>query len=202
MPSGRTHDRITLYSLPLITAAAGLVTRSSTVALAVSGAFLFAGLMFSGDLDTRSHQYNRWLWLRWIWLPYRRLCKHRSVWSHGPIVGTICRLLYVGLWAVVMSAIALYVGHSYADWPWQPKLWWQRGLAWLLRPAGETGLAWWGVVAAMVVGLELGAMSHSSSDWIVSTFKRWISRWRGTGGYGNRRFYRNSRRRSGKRFRE
>ncbi|MEO0356389.1 MAG: hypothetical protein AAF268_16335 [Cyanobacteria bacterium P01_A01_bin.3] len=54
----------------------------------------------------------------------------------------------------------------------------------------------------MVVGLELGAMSHSSSDWIVSTFKRWISRWRGTGGYGNRRFYRNSRRRSGKRFRE
>ncbi|MEM9567865.1 MAG: metal-binding protein [Cyanobacteria bacterium P01_E01_bin.34] len=208
MPSGRTHDRITLYSLPLVTAAAGLVTRSSAVALAVSGAFLFAGLMFSGDLDTRSHQYNRWLWLRWIWLPYRRLCKHRSVWSHGPIVGTICRLLYVGGWALATSASALYAGHRYANWPWQPKVWLQQGLLWLVRPAGETGLAWWGVIAAMVVGLELGAMSHSSSDWIVSTFKRRVLRRRGAGGYGNGRNFKNSRnfkisqRRSEKRFRE
>ena len=178
MPSGRTHDRITLYSLPFVTAGTGVLTRSSTVALAVSGAFLFAGLMFSGDLDTRSHQHNRWLWLRWIWVPYRRLCKHRSVWSHGLIVGTIGRLLYVGLWTLVPTAIVLYVGHRYANWPWHPAHWTHQGIAWLSRPAGETGLPHWGVVVAVVAGLELGAISHSSSDWIGSTVKRWTSRLR------------------------
>lgn len=195
MPSGRTHDRITLYSLPLVTATAGILTRSSTVALAVSGAFLFAGLMFSGDLDTRSLQYKRWLWLRWIWVPYRRLCKHRSVWSHGPIIGTICRLLYVGVWTLVPTAIALYLGHRYADWPWRPMAWLQHAWSGLARPAGDTGLPWWGVVVAMTVGLELGALSHSSSDWIGSTLKRWVSRWRRKGGG------RSSRRHSGRRYR-
>ncbi len=175
MPSGRTHDLITLYSLPVVTLLSGMLAQSSSVALAVGGAFLFAGLMFSGDLDTRSHQYNRWLWLRWIWLPYRRLCKHRSMWSHGPILGTCGRVLYLIIWIAIPAAAAVYVGHLYADWPWQPAFWLRQSLAWLSHPTGKLNIPHGGIVLAALVGLELGAMSHSLSDWIGSGIKRRVN---------------------------
>lgn len=176
MPSGHTHDCITLCSLPFVTVLAGALTQNAVVAMAVGGGFLFAGLMFSGDLDTRSHQYKRWLWLRWIWIPYRGLCKHRSIWSHGPIVGTLGRLLYVSVWTIGPTVAVLYCGHLYAGWSWQPTLWMHNALTWLTLPTGNSEFSNGGIVLAAVVGLELGAMSHSASDWTGSAFKRWRSR--------------------------
>jgi uncharacterized metal-binding protein len=166
MPSGHTHDRITLWTLPLVTLLAGLGTRSAAIALAVGSAYLFAGLMFGGDLDTRSHQYHRWLWLRWIWLPYRRAFRHRSIWSHGPVLGTIVRLAYVGLWLATLIGIPLYVGHHLWDWPWSPNTWQQQLWQWGQVPHHRS------VLLGTWIGLEAGAISHSLSDWAVSAWRR------------------------------
>lgn len=73
MPSGRTHDSITLYALPIVAGVTFWQTGSSNVTLFVSGGFLFGGLMFSPDLDIYSIQYQRWGFLRWIWLPYQKV---------------------------------------------------------------------------------------------------------------------------------
>lgn len=155
MPLGSTHDRITLWTAPGVTLAAGLLGNSAAVALAVGSAYLFSGLMFSGDLDTDSRQYRRWLFLRWIWLPYRRCLQHRSFWSHGPIVGTALRVLYLGWW-------------QWRPWAWRNHLW--QGL----HAHAET-LLWVGM------GLELGSLNHSLSDCLVSRWRRWRRRRRRRG---------------------
>ncbi len=165
MPLGSTHDRITLWTLPAITLGIGLLTRDAGITLAVSSAYLFSGLMFSGDLDIRSRQYQRWLGLRWIWLPYRRGMRHRSLWSHGPIVGTVLRVIYLGLWISLVTLGILGLGHGLRFWEWTPQIW----IRWLRNQIllhGEI-LLWIGI------GLELGSTNHSLSDWTISSWKRW-----------------------------
>ena len=83
MPSGRTHDRITLWSLPLVMTLSFRATADILLTLIVSSGFLFGGFMFGPDLDIHSVQYRRWGWFRWIWLPYRGSMRHRSILSHG-----------------------------------------------------------------------------------------------------------------------
>ncbi|MEO1131706.1 MAG: metal-binding protein [Cyanobacteria bacterium J06639_1] len=172
MPSGRVHDRVTLWTLPWVTLWAGTAARSTTVALTVGAAYLFSGLMFGGDLDTRSLQYQRWLWLRWLWIPYRRALRHRSVWSHGPVVGTTVRLLYVGAWVLGSGAIALYALHLLDRAPWTPFAWGRAAWLWLARPVAGTPFSHATLLGWTWLGLELGAMSHSLSDWTVSAWKR------------------------------
>ena len=95
MPSGRTHDRITWYLTPVMAGFSYLITHQEHLTVLATVAFLFSGLMFGPDLDIHSVQYKRWGWLRWLWLPYRRLLRHRSLFSHGPIIGTFLRICYL-----------------------------------------------------------------------------------------------------------
>lgn len=164
MPSGQTHDRITLWSLPFVTGITYKQTQSSDLTLIVAGAFLFSGLMFGPDLDLPSIQYKRWGLLRWIWLPYQKLIHHRSVFSHGIIIGTSLRLIYLASWLGVVGIFAL-------------------GVAQLAGVSGSRQLLVQVVTAsinqyatewiALYLGLELGAISHSLSDWIGSAAKRY-----------------------------
>lgn len=162
MPSGRTHDRITLWSLPVVAGLTFSQTQNGNITLLVCGGFLFGGLMFGPDLDIYSRQYQRWGWLRWIWLPYRKALRHRSFWSHGPIVGTTLRLLYLSVWVGAVGLLGLAIAQ------WQVQLDWQATsrLVWrsLLQYSPE--------LMALYLGLELGAMSHSLSDWLGSAYKR------------------------------
>ncbi|MFT0796017.1 metal-binding protein [Synechococcus sp. H70.1] len=173
MPRGSTHDRLTLWTAPGIALAVGWVSDSTAAALAAGSAYLFAGLMFSGDLDTRSRQYRRWLFLRWIWLPYRRWLHHRSFWSHGPLVGTALRLLYLGLWVTGVGLPAAWLGSRLGWWQWQPGIW--RESLWHWLQAHAATLFWVGL------GLELGAVNHSLSDCLVSRWRRWRKRRQGKG---------------------
>ncbi len=164
MPLGSTHDRITLWTLPVVTLSAGILSGEPGVALATGSAYLFSGLMFSGDLDTRSRQYQRWTVLGWIWLPYRRLCRHRSIWSHGLGVGTLGRLLYLGLWILPGLVAIAWLGSVARWWLWQPHIW--RSDLWQLIQVHQRELLW------TTIGLELGSINHSLSDWLVSGWKR------------------------------
>ena len=114
MASGRNHDRATaLWSLPwgLVVALvlgwrAGLIGATS---------FLFGGLWLSPDLDTRSLALRRWGALQWLWWPYRTVLPHRSFWSHGPVIGTLLRLLLLLGWGTLVTA--LLPGQSIAELP-------------------------------------------------------------------------------------
>ena len=162
MPSGRTHDRITLWLLPGVALLAGLLSRDGSLTLACCGTYLFAGLMFGPDLDIRSRQYARWGWLRWIWKPYQRLFRHRSRFTHGPLIGTLGRLLYLGGW------LTLPVGLGLAIAPQPTQQWAIAPLqTWVVTAPTQLPL-----LLAILAGLELGAMSHSVSDWLGSALKR------------------------------
>jgi uncharacterized metal-binding protein len=187
MPSGKTHDRITLWGLPFVGGLTYGLSRSSEITLLVSGGFLFSGLMFGPDLDIHSQQYRRWGALRWIWLPYRRSMRHRSYLSHGPVIGTIFRLIYLMGWLLALGVVVFWVGVgiSYGlgkleDWMVQT----EQAVVVGQTAVGGNLSQYAGNWLALVLGLELGAMSHSLSDWLGSTYGRWK---RGGPGWQRRR---------------
>jgi uncharacterized metal-binding protein len=165
MPSGRTHDRITLISLPPLVVLTYILTRRGEWLLWFSGAYLFSGLMFGPDLDIYSLQYKRWGIIRWIWLPYQSYFKHRSFFSHGFLVGTIIRLMYLLIIILILAIFGVAIGQL---------IW---GFNWNWRNVVENSFnllknKYFGEAIVTFIGLELGAMSHSLSDHLVSNFKR------------------------------
>lgn len=175
MPSGRTHDSITLWSLPLVAGITLERTQNPGLTLLVSGGFLFGGLMFGPDLDIYSHQFKRWGAIRWMWIPYQRSLRHRSVWSHAPIVGTLGRIVYLLAWLgglgillVLGSAILGQASGITADWRILARQMLTDSRESIERSLGQHGLEW----LALTIGLELGAVLHSFSDWITSAYKR------------------------------
>ena len=163
MPSGSTHDRITLWSLPIVTSLSFGLVHSVHLTFFVSGGFLFSGLMFGPDLDINSRQFQRWGWFRWLWRPYQKSLNHRSFLSHGPIIGTALRLLYLLNWLGILLVLGLVIDEL---------------LGLELSVLGFVTSLWRSLsdhdqeIIALLVGLELGAMSHSLSDWSSSVYKR------------------------------
>ncbi len=164
MPSGKNHDRITFLCLPLIIGIATLVTRSSQLICLLVGGFLFSGLMFGPDLDIYSIQYKRWGLLRWLWLPYQKFLSHRSIFSHGLLIGTIIRIIYLltVIFAISAFSIAIFQLFWGFEWNWQEFVFSRFRLIVTVYPQEAI---------ALLVGLELGAMSHSVADWISSGLK-------------------------------
>ncbi|MFN4195082.1 MAG: metal-binding protein [Thermosynechococcus sp.] len=161
MPSGRTHDRLTWIGMPLVGFTASALSRDWVWGVVVSSSFGIGGFLLSPDLDTPSLPYYRWGWLRGIWLPYRKAFHHRSFWTHGPLVGTLIRLLYLSLWL----GLGLGLGVGVATFTGYLPL----VQAWLQR---WQGIDWrWG--GAIALGLELSALLHITSDWVVSQWRRW-----------------------------
>ncbi|MGJ5672798.1 MAG: metal-binding protein [Nostochopsis sp.] len=164
MPSGQTHDRITLWALPFVAGTTFVQTKSGNLTLLVAGGFMFGGLMFGPDLDIYSRQYQRWGLLRWIWIPYQKSLRHRSFLSHGPIIGTTLRVIYlssvVGILVILGTVVAQMLGNGDGS----------RQI--LSEIVGRSLLNHSLELLALFLGLELGAMSHSLSDWGGSAYKR------------------------------
>lgn len=162
MPSGRTHDRITLWGLPCVAGITFVQTDSSNLTLLLSGAFLFSGLMFGPDLDIYSVQYKRWGCLRWLWIPYQKI-RHRSLLSHGMIIGTTLRLLYLTTWLGLLGVLILGIAQLVWGIGWN----WQLVVEVIKESLTQNKAEW----IALFLGLELGALSHSLSDWGASVYK-------------------------------
>ena len=172
MPSGRTHDAITLLlAAPTFAAAWGL-TGSLTLSAAATAGMLFGGLMFGPDLDIQSRQYTRWGVFRFLWWPYKVVFRHRSRWSHGIIFGTLIRVVYfASVLALLFSAgvclrALLSAGGTVPD---AAELW----RAWR---AVESALAGYSVdkrlVLAALAGVWWGAASHTLADVAVSVVRK------------------------------
>ena len=164
MPSGRTHDQITMWSLPFVAALTFGQTQSSNLTLLVSGSFLFGGLMFGPDLDIYSCQYQRWGWFKPIWLPYQKSLRHRSFLSHGPLIGTALRILYLATWIAVLGMLGLAIAEKVGNLGGN----WQDVVLGCWRSIVQHPIE----LLAVYIGLELGAMSHYLSDWGGSAYKR------------------------------
>lgn len=164
MPSGKTHDRVTLWSLPWLVGVSFGVTRSGELTLILAGGYLFSGLMFGPDLDIYSVQYKRWGILRHIWLPYQKTLRHRSKLSHGLIVGTVLRVMYLLTLVALIGALGVAIAQLVLGFAWN----WQD-----FATNVKMGLIRYRVEAiALFVGLELGAISHILADIIGSRYKR------------------------------
>ncbi len=164
MPSGRTHDRITLWLLPLIGSISWLLTQSSHITLLLCSGYLFGGFMFGPDLDIRSVQVKRWGWFRWIWVPYRGSMKHRSPLSHAPVIGTVLRVVYLLAWMGFLSFLGLALINQVGQLGWT----WQDIAGVMGRSLTNHRYNW----LAIALGLEIGALSHYTADWLLSTHKR------------------------------
>ncbi len=164
MPSGRTHDRITLWTLPVVGGLLLGLTRSSSLTLIGCAGFLLGGLMFGPDLDIHSVQFKRWGWFRWIWLPYRGSMRHRSPLSHSPITGTVLRIVYLLLWV----GIAVFFSLALVNETFQLGLTWDDIGSTMGRSLHQHQTEW----LTFCGGLEIGALSHCLADWFISTRKR------------------------------
>lgn len=170
MPSGRTHDAITIIlAAPTFVAAWGL-TGNLTLALLATGAMLFGGLMFGPDLDIQSRQYTRWGVFRFLWLPYRKIFRHRSRWSHGIIFGTLIRILYFAMVLALLVLAGVYLRAMLTNG--------------LMPTFEEFAVAWRAIetsarqnvgehaVWAVLAGLWWGAASHTLTDVAWSVLRK------------------------------
>ena len=169
MPSGKTHDAVTFLLTAPVFAAAWRISDSLPTAFVVVFTFLFGGLMFGPDLDTRSSQTSRWGVFGSLWYPYQAFFKHRSRWSHGLIFGTFLRVVYfIGVLTLLSFFAALLVAiYSGGD---LPNLW-EFSKSWQM--IGNFARANFGqnVFPAAFIGLWLGAASHTLTDMAGSFIK-------------------------------
>ena len=165
MPSGQTHDRITWGCFPFVTIGTYAITQRWDLAFTAGASFSFSGFMFGPDLDIRSKQYFRWGLLRILWLPYQEIVPHRSWLSHGPIIGTLGRMLYFGACVLLLGSAGSACWAIAHQQPWDyyienitiPSTWPKRFNEGLMTN---------------FIGLEIGAFSHYASDWVSSSVNR------------------------------
>jgi len=133
--------------------AAAIASDPAEVGLIATASYYLAGMYLSPDLDLVSRPFKRWGLLRWLWLPYQRLIpRHRHWLSHGPVIGSLVRLLYLAAWL---------------------------SLLWLLFP-GFQRVQWAGVtlpnVVAFLVGVELSTLNHLLLDGLLIPLPRSVKR--------------------------
>ena len=110
MCMGVTHRTInTIVSLPT---AGSLLLEAHWFplqAITFLGGYTFATFFMNPDLDLDSIGYQSWGLLRFIWWPYQKALAHRCFLSHFPVVGTLCRIIYL-MWLPI--AILLILGSA------------------------------------------------------------------------------------------
>src|SRR5262245_13918045 len=173
MPNARTHDAITYGLTPFTYLAAEMLWENHVISVLATAAMLFSGLMFGPDLDLNSQPYKRWGPLKFIWKPYQAALSHRSAFSHGPVLGTIIRIVYFLVIFSVLGATMLYLRHRFIhlqQTTWEAEFTTIRDdLFTMWRQTDQ--LYFWGIFG----GLWLGALAHTTADIAWSTLKK---RWR------------------------
>jgi len=143
MPDGRTHRAINILGSAVVFGVTWL-TYGLHFAIITATAYLVGELWLSPDLDHRagSDAYKRWWILAGIWLPYQAMHAHRRWLSHAPILGTLGRLVYLS-WLVGAALLVMWwIGYRMPD----------------IEPFWREGIA-------VLVGVELAAITHWIADW-------------------------------------
>lgn len=141
MAKTKTHDFISLILLPVIMIFTYQIINNYIITGIIVISYLFSSFMFNGDLDMHSKPYNRWYFLKMIWIPYQLIFKHRSIFTHGILIGTIIRLIYLG----TLPSIYLLIENKFIY------------VICSLDP---------NIALPIFIGLELGSMVHTILDKI------------------------------------
>jgi uncharacterized metal-binding protein len=170
MPNARTHDAITYAIIPFTFLGAEMYWGNHATSAIATVAMLFSGLMFGPDLDLDSKPYRRWGPLKFLWKPYQAALPHRSKLSHGPILGTVIRIVYFLIVFSLFTATVLYLRHRFVN---VQQTTWQGEFdvvkADLFTFLNETDQKYlWGAFGGLVVG----ALAHTTADIVWSAIKR------------------------------
>jgi uncharacterized metal-binding protein len=150
MASGKNHDRSILFTSPVVAIVVG--SHSLELGIVAASAHLLGGLYLSPDLDLKSIPFKRWGVLRVLWLPYQKLIPcHRHWLSHGVIVGSVVRLLYLA--ALLLPMWFIFPGLQQVKWM----------ITW------EKAIAFW-------VGVELSALNHLLLDGLILPLPKSVKR--------------------------
>lgn len=110
-----TQHRISVLGTAIGTIAGGLSTAGIQSASIDHLAWLvageLAGMILHPDLDQIEGRRG-FSFAKLIFYPYGVVMKHRSAGSHWPIIGTLIRVIYVG---VILAIIHLFLGGSLAQ---------------------------------------------------------------------------------------
>jgi uncharacterized metal-binding protein len=166
MPLGKTHDRITWIFYPPFAYMAWDFSENITIVTLYSIAYLFSSFMFSGDLDLVSQQSRRWGILRWIWIPYRKMFRHRSKFTHGIVLGTIIRIVYLFLIFSIFFSLLYFV--TFKTSPFLHKELTSETAVFLQLTSKQPKTYF----LAIFLGLTCGALVHTLSDELFSALKR------------------------------
>jgi uncharacterized metal-binding protein len=150
MASGKNHDCSILFTSPVVAIVVG--SHSLELGIVAASAHLLGGLYLSPDLDLKSIPFKRWGVLRVLWLPYQKLIPcHRHWLSHGVIVGSVVRLLYLA--ALLLPMWFIFPGLQQVEWM----------ITW------EKAIAFW-------VGVELSALNHLLLDGLILPLPKSVKR--------------------------
>lgn len=116
MASGLEHDKATKFWSVIFALIVGLLTDHRTAVIA-GISFAIGGLWLSPDLDTNSKPLKRWGFLKILWIPYRKLIPHRSLLSHGFLIGTSLRVIYllvtIGISILILDSLGMPLQSNY-----------------------------------------------------------------------------------------
>lgn len=103
MTTGINHRKITLLVAVPVSLCVAYAFHAGDLGIAQAGLGAAAGLIINPDLDMEGGEFVLW---RLLWWPYRVAIPHRSLFSHGPIIGTLGRVAY--LYAFVLITCILF----------------------------------------------------------------------------------------------
>ena len=165
MPSGKTHEVINFGVLPLV-----LTFYEQTYFLSFIFGYLFATFYLSPDLDLpQSRPFQRWGIFKLIWLPYTKF-KHRSFFTHFPIISSLIRILYIGL--ILFGIINFLYGLIFVVYPKESLV---------LKEAFEYYFFSGKVISlkATIIGIIIADTIHILLDFSITFFnnlRKWINK--------------------------
>lgn len=96
MANGKAHEKLNISFLVLGVLVAVIMFNKDWY---VNGSYLILGYLIgtfylNPDLDLVSRPFKRWGIIKFVWYPYQTF-KHRSIWTHGYIIGDVIRYAYI-----------------------------------------------------------------------------------------------------------
>lgn len=155
MASGKTHTKVNYITYAILVFILMMFGFNSIwLGFWMTLGMIVGTKYFGPDLDTRSSLYFRWGFMKWIWVPYQKIFTHRSIFTHGILIGDIVRILYISVLIIVfMIPLSLIVPDIHV-----------KTINFIKIYKFE--------VMFFLLGIIFASTAHTLTDYFTSAFKR------------------------------